>query len=64
MPFDQKDWERRLSQAKTQEEFSALIMELPEEPTPEDGPASSTTGVPRPSTPLFLNTRSGKIQVG
>ena len=64
MVFDQKDWEQRLSQAKTQAEFTALILELPEDSTTADAPASSTTGLPRPSTPLILNTRRGKIQVG
>lgn len=63
MVFDQEDWERRLKLAKTQEEIMAVAMELPES-TETDDPASSTTGVPRPSTPLFLNTRSGRIQVG
>ena len=64
MTFDQQDWERRLSQAKTQADFSELIMELPEDSTPTDDHESSTTGLPRPSTPLILNTRKGKIEVG
>lgn len=64
MPFDQKDWERRLSQARAQEEFAELIMEIPEDSTPEDAAKSSATGLPRPTTPLFLNTRKGTIQVG
>ena len=64
MVFNQQDWEQRLKQAKTQEEFTALVMELPEGSTPADDPASSITEPPRPSTPLILNTRRGKIQVG
>lgn len=64
MAFDQNDWERRVSQAKTQAEFSALIMELPEDSKPTDGQEPYSTVPPRPSTPLILNTRRGKIQVG
>jgi hypothetical protein len=35
MIFDEEDWKRRLGKAQTQEEFSALIMELPERGSPE-----------------------------
>jgi hypothetical protein len=35
MAFDQKDWEARLEKAQTQEDFTALIMELPHGRPPE-----------------------------
>jgi hypothetical protein len=30
MAFDEQDWTERLSKAQTQEEFTALVMELPQ----------------------------------
>lgn len=38
MAFDEKDWEKRLGKAQTQEEFRALIREIPHGPpmTPDD----------------------------
>ena len=30
MAFDRKDWKERLGKAQTQEEFTALIMEMPQ----------------------------------
>ena len=63
MAFDREDWKRRLHQAKTQAEFTALIMELPDSTNTEDQ-ESSTTAPPRPTTPLFLNTKKGIIELG
>ncbi len=44
MVFDEKDWKRRLGKAQTQEEFSALIMELPERGPPETKKESQEDG--------------------
>lgn len=63
MAFDRKDWLDRLARVKTQEEFTALMDELPESMLKAD-PASSITAQKMLSTPLILNTRKGMIEVG
>ena len=50
MAFDQKDWERRLKMAHGQEEFTALVMELPDS-TSEGERRPSTTEQKTASTP-------------
>lgn len=63
MAFDQKDWKRRLDEAQTPEEIMALVLELPDSTNTEDQ-ESSPSSPPRPTTPLFLNTKKGIIEVG
>lgn len=63
MTFNQKDWESKASKAKTQAEFTALIMELPDS-TGNSDQKCSVGGRQKPETPLVLDTKIGKIPVG
>lgn len=67
MTFNSEDWRRRVRMAQTDDEMTALALELANKPMDlilmEDQECSST--VPRLSLePLILDTLKGKIEVG
>ncbi len=67
MIFEIPYWKDRLQSAKTQEDFSQLLQDLPDNPshlTSKDGQESSYTEQHPISAPLILNSRKGKIIVG
>jgi hypothetical protein len=66
MVFEIPYWKYRLESAKTQEEFSQLLKDLPDNPdiTGQDNQQSASTVQRSVSEHLILNTRKGKLVVG
>jgi hypothetical protein len=66
MVFDEKDWMERMSKAQTDEEVTALIMELPDRgpPMSEDDPESLFMERQQTSRRLTSATKTGRIKAG
>ena len=66
MAYNQKEWLAKMDNAKSTEEITALIMELPDRgpAIPEDGPKFSTMEQETTSRPSTSTTRTAKTQAG
>lgn len=67
MVFEITYWKDRLESAKTQEDFSRLLKDLPDNPSDmahQDSQKPVRTLQPKVTVPLILNTRKGMIVVG
>jgi hypothetical protein len=66
MIFEMPYWKGRLQSAKTQEDFTQLLKDLPDNPdiTGLNNQQSASTVQRSVSEHLILNTRKGKLVVG
>lgn len=67
MIFEIPYWKDRLHAAKTQEEFSKLLQDLPDNPTDmtsRDGQETSYTEQHPISAPFIMNIHKGNIVAG
>jgi len=67
MVFEMPYWKYRLQEAKTQEDFTQLLEDLPDNPAcmlSQDIQKSTCAAQRTSLAPLILNTSKGKIVVG